>query len=882
MDPNRFERISELFAAAVDLPAEGRSRFLDEQCGGDNELKDEVEQLIALDDRSPLEQRMGSLDSELGKLAVDVVAPPAISVDAPEQIGGYRILGELGSGGMGIVYRAEQAQPKRTVALKLIRSALDERLLRRFEQEAEVLGLLHHPGIAQIFEASTARTEHQPVPFFVMELVDGQPLNEFAMRRALDVDARVRLLIRIGEALQHAHQKGVIHRDLKPANVLVTGDGQPKILDFGVARATDADLSGATLRTDAFQVLGTLPYMSPEQVRGDSDAVDTRSDVYALGVVAFELLTGKLPYEVGQSLPEAARVITEQEPLRLGTTDKALRGDLETIVGKALEKDARRRYQSASEFAADLERFLRHEPIEARDPSTFYQLEKFARRHRGLVVGLSIAVVVLIGGVIGMASLTIRARAAEEEATQLAAEETELREAAEKSRDVASAVNEFLNRMLGAPNPYQHVGVGDREITVVEVLDTAAAELDEGFDGLPDVEAEIRSTLGRTYLNIDETEKAERQFRRVHELHIATHGAQSKQAAEALRAVTEVTVRAGRLDEAEELSHDLIAVTTAAFGETAAETYQTRFTRLEVLFARGQLAEAAEVARETYTSALESRGPDDTATLRARNDLGVILLNLGQLDEAEELQRTALATCRERFEDPHPQTLGVLNNLAAVLWRKGRAAEAEEVAREVVEGRTEVLGPSHRETLNAMNGLIVFLNARRAFEDGNALREEQLTAASESLGDEHPMTLSFRHNYAASLRMQRNYETAAKECRAVLGARRRVLPAGHERTILSLELLGMIEFDSGRHAEAEALLREAATAIGDSLPAGHSLGPWVDVQRARCLIELGRIEEAEQLLTAAGPTLRKAYGPRHRRVRTLEHALRRLQRELDK
>jgi predicted Ser/Thr protein kinase/tetratricopeptide (TPR) repeat protein len=322
----------------------------------------------------------------------------------PERIGAYRILGVLGRGGMGIVYRAEQERPRRAVALKVVRpERASAEALRRFEHEAHLLGRLHHPGIAQIFEAGSIPTAAGPHPFFAMELIAGRPLTQYAAERRLGARARLELMIKVCEAVQHAHQQGIIHRDLKPGNILVEDTGQPKVLDFGVARVTSDDTSLATSLTDPGQILGTVPYMSPEQVAADPDAIDTRSDVYALGVITYELLTGRLPYPVrGRPPLEVMRIIREQGPQPLSSTDRSLRGDLETILSKALEKDRERRYASASEFAADLGRHLRDEPILARPPGALYQLGKFARRNKALTAGAAAALLGLAGSVVGL------------------------------------------------------------------------------------------------------------------------------------------------------------------------------------------------------------------------------------------------------------------------------------------------------------------------------------------------------------------------------------------------------------------------------------------------------------------------------------------------
>jgi len=328
-------------------------------------------------------------------------APPL-----PSRIGNYSIIGRLGEGGMGIVYEARQEHPSRTVALKVIRaSRLSSELLRRFGHETEVLGRLQHPGIAQIYEAGTATDETgRSLPFFAMELVKGVPLTDFARVHQLPTRARLELLAKVCDAVEHAHQKGVIHRDLKPANILVDQSGQIKILDFGVARAIGSDMQRTTQTTHIGQLVGTLPYMSPEQVAGDPRELDTRSDVYALGVIGFELLAGCLPYALDDRLlHEALRIIKEDEPTRFSSIDKAMRGDVETIVRHALEKEKSRRYQAASALASDIRRYLNDEPISARPASALYQAGKFARRHKGLVAGLATGLALLTVGLVATA-----------------------------------------------------------------------------------------------------------------------------------------------------------------------------------------------------------------------------------------------------------------------------------------------------------------------------------------------------------------------------------------------------------------------------------------------------------------------------------------------
>ena len=394
MTSEKHQRLQDLFLHARRLAPEAGASFLDDACGNDPELRCEVKKLLA-HDREPIPFVKAGAAALLtpGELASDDAAGAEVR-SHPDRIGPYTIMRIIGEGGMGVVYEAEQDQPRRRVALKVIRPGLVTReLLRRFRHEAQVLGRLQHPGIAQIFEAGTTDEGEGGQPFFAMELIEGRPLVEHAAIAKLGTRERLELIAMICDALHHAHQRGVIHRDLKAANVLVQeGTAQPKILDFGVARATDADVQTVTGRTDFGQLVGTVPYMSPEQAAGDPTKLDIRSDVYSVGVLTFVLLAGRLPYDVsGKMIHEAVRVIREKEPSRLSSVDRTFRGDVETIVAKALEKDPDRRFQSAAEMAADIRRYLDDRPIVARPASALYRLRKFARRNRALTGGLAIA-----------------------------------------------------------------------------------------------------------------------------------------------------------------------------------------------------------------------------------------------------------------------------------------------------------------------------------------------------------------------------------------------------------------------------------------------------------------------------------------------------------
>ncbi len=373
-------------------------------------------------------------------IPIGAAPPPGSSPSIPARIGRYRIVRLLGEGGMGAVFEAEQDQPRRTVALKVIKSAwISPGLLQRFDLETQALARLHHPGIAQVYEAGTADSGTGMQPFLAMEFIaGGQTLTEYAEAHRLNTENRLRMVADVCDAVQHAHQRGIIHRDLKPANILVDEHGHPRILDFGVARVTDSDTE-ATRQTDIGQILGTLAYMSPEQALGDPHAVDTRSDVYALGVILYELMAGKLPYNLSQKLHEALITIREQDPATLSSVSRSYRGDIETVVAKALEKDKTRRYASAADLASDIRRHLKDEPIVARPTTLSYQMYKFARRHRALVGACAAVMIVLTAGIVVSVSQAVRAEHARQLAVQRENEAEGARRLAEQRRAEADA-----------------------------------------------------------------------------------------------------------------------------------------------------------------------------------------------------------------------------------------------------------------------------------------------------------------------------------------------------------------------------------------------------------------------------------------------------------
>jgi len=476
-ESGHHSRVKQILDEAADLSQAERSSFLDEACQGDAVLRDEVESLL-----KHLElptDTAGELPSSSGSAEGIIAIPP------PSKIGPYSIIDKIGEGGMGVVYKATQDRPRRTVALKVIKpQMLTLHALERFNFETQVLGRLQHPGIAQIYEAGTTQSDMGEQPYFAMEYIRGTPLLEYVKTRKSTPQERLILVQRIADAVHHAHTRGVVHRDLKPANILVTEDGQPKILDFGVARSIGSDLHETSSMTRIGQLVGTVPYMSPEQVGGESEEIDARSDIYSLGVVLYELLAGHLPYDLERRvIQEAIRVIQEDVPESLSHFSKVYRGDIETIVNKALAKERTRRYQSASEFASDIDRYLHNQPISARPPSAWYQVSKLARRHRMVAVGGSVAAAgILLGLVISLWQLN-RAVTAEK---QLSTQNIALAEALETSEAQTQRAEDALLQLGQLVNVFQDYEDGIRRLegatSARRVLLTSALDVLESLE----------------------------------------------------------------------------------------------------------------------------------------------------------------------------------------------------------------------------------------------------------------------------------------------------------------------------------------------------------------------------------------------------------------
>jgi lipopolysaccharide biosynthesis regulator YciM len=897
MTPERWHRIEQVYHAALEhAPAEW-PEVLRKACAGDDALRREVESLLTSD--RPAREFMPPISGDLVPriLAADPGVPdyplPAPSELLPTAIGGYRILRLLGAGGMGAVYEAEQQHPHRMVALKIILPGFTTpELVRRFEQETNALGKLQHPGIAQIYEASTADTGFGPQPYFVMELIHGASLLEYAEAHGLKTNERLDLAAAICDAVQHAHQRGIIHRDLKPANILVDETGQPKILDFGVARIIDSELP-ATGQTSRGDLVGTLAYMSPEQVAGDPLDVDTRSDVYALGVILYQLLAGRLPNQRSRGLDEAVRAIREHEPAALGAVNRSFRGDIEVIVGKAIEKDKASRYASAAEFAADIRRYLNHEPVAARTPSGAYQLRKFARRHKVLVLSVASVILVLTAGIVATAAEAARAtragraaildrdranaaervamqerdRALSAEQLATAARNRALAEAqrADTESATAKAVNDFLRNDLlsqaGARSQARLDANPDRNLKVRTALDRAAARIEGRFKNQPLVEAAIRQTIGDAYSELGLYPDAERQDARSLRLRRSLWGEEHPETLFSMNRLGEQYMQEGKYDQAEKVFVRVLAARRRVLGTDHADTLNTMNNLAAVYRLAGRYPEAERLNSEVFRNELRVLGQNRPETLDAMSNLAQLYMHENKLREAENLYIAILGRDPRVLRDDDPLRLVTMNSLGQLYKRQSRYTEAESLYTKSVQVLRRVLGEEHPDTLTAMSNLAGLYSVRNHYELAEKMFGQVLETRRRALGEEHPDTLVAMSNLARVYREQGKYAQAETLYLRVLDSRRRLLGNEHPATVTVLGNLGALYWDEGRYEQAESTLIAVIDAwrrlVGQEHPNTLlSKGNLAVVYR-----EEGKYDEAERLLTQVLETWRRKSGP---------------------
>ncbi len=933
ISPERWQRLASILDDALDLPPERRDAFLDTACPDDPDLRAEIEALIEAD-----EEAGGFLDDSAAGFAQTLLEDLERVTAGPqpeygEPVGPYRIVEALGQGGMGTVYLAERAdgQFEQRVALKLIRPGMDRReILRRFLQERQILARLQHPNIARLLDGGMT---DEGQPYFAMEFVEGQPITMYCDAHQLTIDERLRLFLSVAGAVAYAHRNLVIHRDLKPSNILIAegesatlNDGTPrvKLLDFGIAKLLHKDDAEETLiETQMGLRVMTPEYAAPEQARGD--AVTTSTDIYALGVVLYELLTGHRPYAFERrSASEMERVICEAEPPRpstiiaqteevrrsSGTVEtitpddvvaargtpvdrlrRRLSGDLDTILLKALRKEPHRRYASVEAFIDDICAHLDGRPVAARKDSPGYRARKFIQRHRVGVATAATAVLLLAAGLIGT---LWQARAVSREAAR------------------TEAVKDFLVSLFEVADPSE---TRADEITARDLLDRGATRIEDVLAEEPALQAELMGVLGEIHLKLGSYDPAQDLLEQALALREATHGPRHVEVAASLHAlgdlaldrsafdaaedysrralamrrdllgehhpdvaasmltVAHVLQRKGAYDEAQPLFEESLAISRDAYGDEHEQVAEVLNDFVLLQRAQGNFDEAESLAREALAIRRSILGEDHLDTATSKNNLAIILRDKDELDEAETLYREVLAFDIERLGERHPYTATVTNNLATILKERGNYDEAEVLQRRVVELDLEIFGPKHRYVALAKHNLATINRMQGDYDEAERLERESLALYRELLGDEHR---SIGETYAAlaeTMHARGDLNEATPLYDQALTILRNTLSADHPSLATALLGQGQLLDDQGTPSEAEAPLRESLRIREAAFGADHVRTAEARVALGTCLMHRGQIEAARVLLDTGYATLRARRGDNHRLTRQARTAL---------
>ena len=722
---------------------------------------------------------------------------------AGQKIGPCTLRQLIGAGGMGAVYEAVQENPRRTVAIKLMRRGIVSRsTLRRFEFESQVLARLRHPGIAQVYEAGTHEEDGEQTPYFIMEYIPGaEPITDYAARHNLSIKDRMRLFLIVCDAVQHGHLKGIVHRDLKPANILISSSGRPKVIDFGVARSTDSDLALTTLQTDVGQILGTLQYMSPEQCAADPNDIDTRSDVYALGVVLHELLTGKVPYDIGAAaLHEAVRIIREESPGRLSTIDRRLKGDLETITGKALEKERARRYQSASALAEDIGHWLDDEPINARPPTAIDMLIRFTRRHTAAAVAI---IAVFLTLIVAVAITTVSATEASRQ--REIAQEAQVDQA--RQREAAVKVKDFLKEMIANVDPSKSGRIAEAGMS--DMLDRASEQIDQEFADQPQLQAELRSTLGDTWAGIGLFDQALQEYQAALAIQESLHGEDSKEALLSKGRLGRAFNLLGKYEMAIDAFLQQIQGMSQEVKPDDPDLLQARIDLAGVYLHLGRFPDAEVLLTEVVdVSSRNSAGPSNIG-MAAKISMGRLEGARGDMSAGEDWFVDALADLDQLEQTDVVLKQNIQYELAISKARQQRTQEAVGLLRQLLRDRESTLGMDHPSTLSTVGTLGAVLANSGDLSSAEPYFQRVYEGQLRTLGAEHPSTLSTLTNLGNMQVEQGKIELAFTTAQMGLAMAMRVRGPDDQFTHALQRLMARVLMNKGDYEQAQALAQRA-------------------------------------------------------------------------
>jgi serine/threonine protein kinase/tetratricopeptide (TPR) repeat protein len=925
-----LKRVQTVFMTVLEQPdPAGRTEVLDRECVGDTELRSRVETLLtALGEPDSLLVDTPAPGVELRSTVIMDRPPPPLIAEGPgSHIGPYKLLQKLGEGGMGAVYMAEQEKPvRRRVALKIIKPGMDsEQVIARFEAERQALALMEHQNIARVLDAGTTDTGR---PYFVMELVHGVPITEYCDQVQLSPTERLELFVPVCQAIQHAHQKGIIHRDIKPSNVLVTlydGKPVPKVIDFGVAKAIDQTLTERTMFTQYGAIVGTLEYMSPEQAEMSALGVDTRSDIYSLGVLLYELLTGTTPLEhqklCGAAYAEILKRIKDEDPPRPSTRlsssketlpaicaqrkteparlRKLVRGELDWIVMKALEKDRTRRYETAGGLARDVERFLSGDAVEACPPSAGYRLRKFARKHRAALASAAAFAVLLVLGAVVSTYEAIRATRAERQARAEAvraidaetrarrqrdrAVDAEHRTAAQRDRAVLAEVQAkaegekarrsaaeslavlsfFENQVLAAARPEGQAGGLGRNVTIRHALDAAEPKIALAFQQQPLVEASVRTVLGSTYHFLGESARAIGQLERALEIRKAKLEPGHPDTLTAQNNLAMAYQSSGRWDTAIPLLEQTLATRTTRLGATHPDSLTTQHDLARAYQANGRWDRAIPLLEQTLATRTAKLGAEHPDTLTSQHDLARAYQANGRWDKSIPLLEQTLATRKARLGAEHPDTLTSQNDLALAYQADGRWHQSIPLLEQTLAMRIARLGPEHPDTLASQNGLALAYHEAGQSSRALPLLEQTLAARTAKLGAGHPDTLLTQDILANGYKAAGQWDRAIPLFERTLATQTSRLGADHPSALTCQNNLALAFRDAGQWDRAIPLFERTLAVETARLGPDHPNALLTQNNLALTLRDDGQWDRATTLFERTLAIRSAKLGPDH-------------------